>query len=157
MGGTAKFLYEKGVQTSFNQWGAGDAAGYLASDKVPADFVDPKNPGNSIAARNTVSPKWIDSASNEEKLQKIITQKWIATFPDGMEAWSEQRRTGYPFLFPVVVNESQGIFQNDDKVKRMTFPEGFEFNNQMTEAVSKLGGADTGNTRLWWDTGGPNF
>ena len=29
--------------------------------------------------------------------------------------------------------------------------------NQMAEAVSKLGGADTGNTRLWWDTGGPNF
>ena len=157
MGGTAQSLYEKGVQTSFAQWGAGDAADYLASDKVPADYVDPKNPENSIAAKNTVSPKWIESASNEEKLQKIIIQKWIATFPDGMEAWSEQRRTGYPAQFPVMVNESQGVFKNDDNVKRMTFPEGFEFNNQMSEAVSKLGGSDTGNTRLWWDTGGPNF
>lgn len=157
MGGTAQSLYEKGVQTSFAQWGAGEAADYLASDKVPADYVDPKNPENSIAAKNTVSPKWIESASNEEKLQKIIIQKWIATFPDGMEAWSEQRRTGYPVQFPVMVNESQGVFKNDDNVKRMTFPEGFEFNNQMSEAVSKLGGSDTGNTRLWWDTGGPNF
>lgn len=157
MGGSAQSLYEKGVQTSFGQWGAGDAAGYLASDKVPADYVDPKNPENSIAAKNTVSPKWIESASNEEKLQKIIIQKWIATYPDGMEAWSEQRRTGYPALFPVMVNESQGVFKNDDNVKRMTFPEGFEYNNQMAEAVQKLGGADNGNTRLWWDTGGPNF
>ena len=41
------------------------------------------------------------------------------------------------------------MFKNDDNVKRMTFPEGFEFNNQMSEAVSKLGGSDTGNTRLW--------
>lgn len=157
MGGTAKSLYEKGVQTSFAQWGVSDVDAYLASDKVPADYVDPKNPENSIAAKNTVSPKWIESASNEEKLQKIIIQKWIATYPDGMEAWSEQRRTGYPVQFPVMVNESQGVFKNDDIVKRMTFPEAFEYNNQMAEAVSKLGGADTGNTRLWWDTGGPNF
>ena len=157
MGGTAQALYERGVQTSFAQWGAGEAAAYLASDKVPADYVDPKNPANNITARNTVSPKWIESASNEEKLQKIIIQKWIATFPDGMEAWSEQRRTGYPVLFPVVVNESQGVFKNDDNVKRMTFPEAFEYNNQMAEAVQKLGGADNGNTRLWWDIDAPNF
>ena len=157
MGGTAQSLYEKGVQTSFAQWGVGDAAAYLASDKVPADYVDPKNPANNIAAKNTVSPKWIESASNEEKLQKIIIQKWIATFPDGMEAWSEQRRTGYPALFPVMVNESQGVFKNDDNVKRMTFPESFEYNNQMSEAVQKLGGADNGNTRLWWDKDVPNF
>ena len=157
MGGTAQALYERGVQTSFAQWGAGEAAAYLASDKVPADYVDPKNPANNITARNTVSPKWIESASNEEKLQKIIIQKWIATFPDGMEAWSEQRRTGYPVLFPVVVNESQGVFKNDDNVKRMTFPEAFEYNNQMAEAVQKLGGADNGNTRLWWDKDVPNF
>ena len=157
MGGTAQALYERGVQTSFAQWGAGEAAAYLASDKVPADYVDPKNPANNITARNTVSPKWIESASNEEKLQKIIIQKWIATFPDGMEAWSEQRRTGYPALFPVMVNESQGVFKNDDNVKRMTFPESFEYNNQMAEAVQKLGGADNGNTRLWWDKDVPNF
>ena len=74
-----------------------------------------------------------------------------------MEAWSEQRRTGYPIVFPVVVNESQGVFKNDDIVKRMTFPESFEWNNQMSEAVSKLGGADNGNTRLWWDKNVPNF
>lgn len=161
MGGTAQSLYEKGVQTSFAQWGAGDAAAYLQSDNLPAPYVDPKNPANDIPAGspylNKVSPKWDEAASNEVKLQKIIIQKWIATFPDGMEAWSEQRRTGYPILFPVMVNESQGVFKNDDNVKRMTFPEAFEYNNQMTEAVSKLGGPDTGNTRLWWDVDAPNF
>jgi hypothetical protein len=83
--------------------------------------------------------------------------EWIATYPDGMEAWSEQRRTGYPALFPVMVNESQGVFKNDDNVKRMSFPESFEYNNQMAEAVQKLGGADNGNTRLWWDKDAPNF
>ncbi|MCR5758733.1 MAG: SusD/RagB family nutrient-binding outer membrane lipoprotein [Bacteroidales bacterium] len=161
MGGSAKDLYEKGVQTSFDQWGAGDAGAYLQSDNMPAAYVDVKNPANSIPAdspyMNRVSPKWDESASNEIKLQKIITQKWIACYPEGMEAWSEQRRTGYPVLFPVMVNESQGVFKNDDNVKRMTFPESLEWTGQLSEATQKLGGPDSGNTRLWWDTGKGNF
>lgn len=161
MGGTARQLYEKGVQASFTQWGVGDASDYLASDKMPAAYVDVKNPANNVPAdspyMNKVSPKWDETASNEVKLQKIITQKWIACFPDGMEAWSEQRRTGYPVLFPVVVNESQGVFSNEDNVKRMTFPESLEWTGQLSEAVQKLGGTDNGNTRLWWDTGTANF
>lgn len=161
MGGTAQALYEKGVSTSFAQWGAGDAAEYLQGTQTQAAYVDVKNPANNIPADspylNKVSPKWDESASNEVKLQKIIIQKWIACYPDGMEAWSEQRRTGYPILFPVMVNESQGVFQNTDNVKRMTFPESLEWTGQLSEATSKLGGADNGNTRLWWDTGGSNF
>ena len=56
-----------------------------------------------------------------------------------------------------MVNESQGVFQNTDNVKRMTFPESLEWTGQLSEATSKLGGPDNGNTRLWWDTGGSNF
>ena len=43
---------------------------------------------------NTVPVKWNDGASNEEKLQRIITQKWLANFPLSTEAWAEYRRTG---------------------------------------------------------------
>lgn len=161
MGGTAQSLYEKGVATSFAQWGAGSADDYLKSNNMPAAYVDIYNPDNNIPAdspyMNKVSPKWDESASNEIKLQKIITQKWIACFPEGVEAWSEQRRTGYPVLFPVMVNESQGVFKNTDNVKRMTFPESLEWSGQIEEARSKLGGPDNGNTRLWWDTGKANF
>ena len=34
---------------------------------------------------------WNASDSQEAKLKKIITQKWIALYPDGFEAWSEFR------------------------------------------------------------------
>ena len=44
------------------------------------------------------------TSSNKVKLQKIITQKWIAGFPEGQEAWSEYRRTGYPKLFRITNN-----------------------------------------------------
>ena len=47
----------------------------------------------------TTTPDFDDAANQEEQLEKIITQKWIACWPEGMEAWTEQRRTGYPKLF----------------------------------------------------------
>jgi hypothetical protein len=33
-------------------------------------------------------------------LKQIATQRYIATFPDGIQGWSEYRRTGYPALTP---------------------------------------------------------
>ena len=50
--------------------------------------------------------KWDEGASNEEKLERIITQKWIEIFPLGNEAWAEYRRTGYPKLMPAKDNKS---------------------------------------------------
>ncbi len=40
--------------------------------------------------------------ARERNLERIITQKYIAIFPLGNEAWAEYRRTGYPRLLPVV-------------------------------------------------------
>jgi hypothetical protein len=40
---------------------------------------------------------------------KIITQKWIAGFPEGQEAWSDYRRTGYPKLLPVPKQQAEVI------------------------------------------------
>lgn len=34
-----------------------------------------------------------------------MIQKWIALFPNGQEAWTEWRRTGYPKLNPVMATE----------------------------------------------------
>ena len=67
--------------------------------------------------------KWDEGASNEEKLHKIINQKWLAMYPDGQEAWSEFRRTGYPKLFPVVNNMSSGdwTIPQGEFIKRLPF------------------------------------
>ena len=87
------------------------------------------------------------------KLEKIITQKWIAMYPNGQEAWSEFRRTGYPKVIPVVNNLSNGTIDTDIQVRRMTFPRSEYANNAaaVKEATSLLGGADNGGTKLWWD------
>jgi hypothetical protein len=38
------------------------------------------------------------NGSQEENLEKIITQKYIALFGNGIEQWNDYRRTGYPVL-----------------------------------------------------------
>ncbi|MGL1204142.1 SusD/RagB family nutrient-binding outer membrane lipoprotein, partial [Vibrio parahaemolyticus] len=57
---------------------------------------------------STITIKWDPAATKAQMLERIITQKWLAMYPDGQEAWSEVRRTRYPKLFPVVVNNSGG-------------------------------------------------
>ena len=158
--GDAKANYETGVTTSFAQHGISGVAAYLAdSTSTPADFVDALSATNNIAYASDVKIAYNDAGTNEEQLEQIITQKWISMFPDGQEAWSEFRRTGYPRIFPVVVNNSGGDIDTNIQVRRINFVEG-EINTNgenVTTAVSYLSGPDHGGTRLWWDTGGPNF
>lgn len=100
--------------------------------------------------------KWNPADDKEIKLEKIITQKWIALFPEGCEAWAEQRRTGYPRLFPVRFNHSRnGCIDTETMVRRLNFPGTLqtEDREQYLALVEALGGSDHGGTRLWWDTG----
>ncbi len=156
--GNAKNNYEKGVQTSFAQHGAGDAAAYLAnSTSKAAPYTDTKNAGNNVPAGNpylsTITIRWEEGDAFERKLERIITQKWIAMFPDGQEAWSEFRRTGYPKLFPVVVNNSGGKIPTATFIRRVNFSQTEYATNPkgVEKAVTLLGGPDNGGTRLWWD------
>ena len=156
---SVKEAYEKGIQLSFSQWGvdASELPGYLASTARPAAYVDPKNAANNVPLGDpilsTISPQWDDAASTSEKMERIITQKWIAVYPESAEAWAEQRRTGYPKLFPVKLNNSNGVIPDGQFIRRMTFPQSERESNQAgyLDAVKKLGGPDNIATRVWWD------
>lgn len=169
MGGTAQFFYEKGVRTAFSQpmgQSQGTASGveeYLANKtNKPADYVDPISSGNNVAARTDLTVAWSESDAMEKKLERIITQKWIALYPDGQEAWSEFRRTGYPKIFPIPAsnNKSGGLINTEQQIRRLPFPSGEYSNNaeNVADAVTLLAGeavgtskGDNGGTRLWWD------
>ncbi|MGO1245312.1 MAG: RagB/SusD family nutrient uptake outer membrane protein [Sphingobacterium sp.] len=159
-GGTAKSLYESGIQLSFSQWGAQGAESYFAnSSNTPAAYVDPNNSKNNAPKPSSITIKWNESASDEQKLERIITQKWLAVFPDGQEAWSEFRRTGYPKLFPVAQNNSGGLIDTEIQIRRIPFSQNeYNTNNgEVQKAISFLNGPDNGGTRLWWDVDKGNF
>ena len=150
MGGTVESLYNEGITLSFEQWGASGAADYIAnSTATPADYVDAADGyGQAHAKMTSITVKWDDNASAEEKLERLIVQKWIALFPDGQEAWNEIRRTGYPKVFP----SAQSTAYNLDVPNRLPFDYMEPVNNpdNYTKAVQLLGGADTYATKLWW-------
>ena len=148
--------YLNGIKASLHQHGIYQMDDYLNSERTAADFTDTYDAENNIPARCRVSPKWNPADDKEVKLEKIITQKWIAMFPEGCEAWAEQRRTGYPRLFPVRFNHSRnGCIDTETMIRRLNFPGTLqtEDKEQYSALVEALNGPDHGGTRLWWDTG----
>ena len=177
-GGTAQQWYEDGIRTSIKNEVAYKGEGkeplagistvsdeeintYINGTTLQEDFVDPVDSQNSIKAQNDVCVKWDESASNEQKLQRIIIQKWIANFPISCEGWAEYRRTGYPKFFPNRVNLSNGTIDTDEQIRRLIYSDneintnnaelqkGIELLNQENSS-SKFTG-DIGGTRVWWD------
>lgn len=158
--GAAQDNYENGTTLSLTQHGAsaGAVAAYLADNaSTAAPFVDAVNTDNNVPAGDpnlsTITIAWDAAAPFEGNLERIITQKWIAMYPDGQEAWSEFRRTGYPKIFPVVINNSGGKIDTDAQVKRIDFPTAEATTNPdgLASGITSLGGDDDGGTSLWWD------
>lgn len=150
--------YTTGVQQSFGEWGkSANVGAYLAdTTSTEAPYVDPKNAANNIPVGDpqlsTITIAWNNSDTNERKLERIITQKWLSLYPNGPEAWAEQRRTGYPVLFKIRKNDSGGAISTEAMIRRIPFTIDTKtslYNYQ--QAVQTLNGPDTGGTRLWWD------
>ena len=163
---SAQEHYESGVKESFAEWGAGGVDAYLQQDdsKLPWDYNDPKADGevNDFVSRIEVGVQWNDADDKEVKLEKIMTQKWLAALHNTIEIWVDHRRTGYPKLPYNYKNDSNadwGVIPPNDFLRRMPFVNGERNNNPngVADATQKLGGPDEIGTRLWWDTGGPNF
>ncbi|MGY6559063.1 MAG: SusD/RagB family nutrient-binding outer membrane lipoprotein [Nitritalea sp.] len=83
-------------------------------------------------------------------METLMTQKWISLFGQGVEAWSEMRRTGLPKLpspHPQATFVNEGILPT-----RIEYPVSeYSLNrSNLDGGISKLGGPDTMRTPLWW-------
>ncbi|MDE6870884.1 MAG: SusD/RagB family nutrient-binding outer membrane lipoprotein [Bacteroidales bacterium] len=151
MGDSAKDLYEEGVSVSMSERGV-SIGSYLSSTATPADYTDTYNSSNNIAAVTTVCPAYDETAGDEVNLERILVQKWIASFPNGWERWADFRRTGYPRQFPVVKNSNSDGVTSARGMRRLPYPSN-EYNTNaanVADAVNMLGGADNAATDLWW-------
>ena len=157
-------FYKQGIRLSMSQWGVGSAGtgtggspvdAYINDDtRIPASYTsDPVANFPNYSRKSNVTVAWSDAASEEVKLEKIITQKWIANYPMGIEAWTEYRRTGYPELAPVIDNLSNGVITDDARgLRRLRY----SFNEKTLNkanyeaALSLLGGVDNESVDLFW-------
>ena len=158
MGGTAKDFYEEGIRLSFEENGiTSGVENYLASTGKVEAYKDPLKGQSgqtydySGAINTNVTVAWA-GGDFEKSLEQIITQKWIANFPNGMESWTEYRRTGYPELYPCIDNLSDCGVSSQRGMRRLSFPYTEAQNNKANYdlGVSELGGADNEATELKW-------
>ena len=155
MGGSAQEFYERGIRLSMEQYGvdATTIEAYIVDDThTPEGHAnDPRGSKYNYNRLTKVKVKW-NADNSQQNLERIITQKWIANFPLGIEAWSEYRRTGFPKLMPVVVNNSGGTVSNERGARRLAYPQEERINNSENypHALQLLGGTDNMGTDVWW-------
>ena len=171
MGGTAQEFYERGIRNAdlvepwvadfFDEQYKNYVEEYMAqTEAVPYTNVDPIGDGEPWESVTKIGVKWNENDTKETKLEKIITQKYLALFPLSTEAWAELRRTGYPKLFPVLnTDDGDGSIAQGEMIRRIPWvpTDPSTMNAVNNSAVPALGGPDEQATRLWWDIDAPNF
>ena len=183
MGGTAQSFYEQGIRTAYLEDRnfpikkyvnyVDDYLNVVAPKGIA--YVDPQGLTPDMPSVTKIGVKWNEGDSKETKLEKIITQKYIASFPYSYESWVDLRRTGYPKLFPVLNTEhSDGTIKpGDPKVQTadniMRRIPWVSDDPQTKEDIKATGipalsedtnnkpATDTQMQRLWWDVDAPNF
>lgn len=121
LSGDAAAAYDAAVTASMEYWGFNDDAGAITA---------------YLAANSYDAANWDES---------IGTQKWLAFYMNGPQAWAEWRRLGYPEL-----EITEAALLTEIPV-RLPYPI-----SEQTRNGTSLGAVDGGNpndlsTRLWWD------
>ena len=155
---STRSYYEAGITLSMTQCGVAPATitTYLANSTLfPDSHNNDWRAGNNYTRTSTVKIAWNDSATDATKLEQIITQKWIANFPLGLEAWADYRRTGFPELAPSVDDLSGGVVSPNRGARRLQYPYTEKNLNaaNYTKAVNDFFGGEANDTQasdLFW-------
>ncbi|MBK5719963.1 SusD/RagB family nutrient-binding outer membrane lipoprotein [Dysgonomonas sp. Marseille-P4677] len=162
-GKSAKEWYEEGVKQSFLKWGLVDENGALDTNLVNAylESTDKNSWGTSAKYDDVVG------AGNTE-LEKIITQKYIASYPDmSLQIWNDKRRLNLPALdIPQYRNEGYGtypgggdIYNPLNYIQRTVYPQNEKLINESkyNAGVAQLEGGDKTSAPLWWASKKSNY
>lgn len=131
---SAEQHYEDGVRAAMNMLGRYDDGG---ATEIAESAID------QYLADNPYDPS--------QALEQINTQYWAATFLNGLEAWSNWRRSGYPTLEPPDESGDTG----GQIIRRLAYPEDEEDLNpeNYNEARSRqeISQGTRLTARMWWD------
>jgi hypothetical protein len=134
--GTAEEYYQNGIQASFD---------YYESRYRLINLPQ-------IAERLIIDDSYFQqekvayTGSQQEKLSKIGTQKWLSLFFSGLENWYDWRRTGYPEIVP-----GPAAFETEVP-RRFIYPSSVQaLNEENYNAAISRQGPDEILTRVWWD------
>lgn len=144
VGGTAESFYNEGVRAALELY------------EVPETEIEVYLKGPA---------QFNSEGTNEEKLEQIILQKYLANYLNGFESWAEWRRTGYPALDPIQTDEGDTGSKTAVPRRYLYIQDEKVLNGENVSAArlnqipfSKNGEYDL-LTPVWWDQnhGQPNF
>lgn len=92
-------------------------------------------------------------SSTEDALKLINNQYWAATFLNGLEAWANWRRSGYPDFAPADEEGATG----GQPIRRFAYPRDEQnVNSSNYQEARNRQNIQQGNeltARVWWDCG----
>jgi hypothetical protein len=154
-GGTAKSHYENGIRNSMLQWGITDNAvinAYISSTNTPIA------PGDFLNSPPLTDVPVLWGATPDVQKEQITLQKWLALYPEGVEAWADIRRSGALKLYPVANSDNPDLPSTPANpatnwIRRIPFINDEKISNgvEVGRAQTLLQGADNITTPLWWD------
>jgi len=177
--------YNKGIQENFAYWKVDHFyADYINSEDynrvgTSVRYAHTTEPGNGIEMDfkdgKTMTPGKVTlqypsntiykgGSVKNDKLTKIITQKYISNMPWlPLEAWNDHRRLGLPFLenpaienlLPNLPALNEGNYKKNQinfYTQRLSYPSSFKSSDPSgyQQAVQLLDGNDNLFTPLWW-------
>jgi hypothetical protein len=150
--GTAEQWYNNGIDASMRQFGITDGAAIAAYQNNTTNL--PTTPAGCARPVTTVPIKW--SATTSISREQIGTQKWIATYPDGFEAWAEFRRTGFPKMYPPVNYEGTTDVPAGQFVQRTPYTAYLRSVNsaEVSRAETRMAVTGAGQKTKLWFAGG---
>jgi hypothetical protein len=92
-----------------------------------------------------VNTSYTDAANNDDKLNVIMTEYYLAAFGNSIEAYNGYRRTGYPSTLQIPIDDDTP-----------TFPRSFPYARTAVERNSSLNQKSIA-TKVFWDTNPDNF
>jgi hypothetical protein len=129
-GGDAQALYQTGIQNAMRLWGV----------DVTPEFQ--------------LSAMWTLDGTQEENLEKISIQRWLACYTDGFEGWAIARKSGYPsnLTNDLTDPEIYGLGDIDGRYpERLRYGSGVQTTDpENYNIVIGRQGPDRQDTKLWW-------
>ncbi len=168
LSGDDKALFEDGIRSSFETYLTEEGVEEVLRDSFPGQpisastiFVNTVDyatyryingdtlsgylENDTVGITNLGPSYWAQypsSGTTSDKVRHIVTQKWFSMCGNqGFEAWTEQRRTGYPDFLIISVNSLIGT----------KLPARFVYPTQEINLNASFPGLKTVDTKVWWD------
>jgi len=125
--GNAGMYYDDAIQASMAQWGVTDQGAITAYLTQPAVAY---------------------TTNDTTGLDRIATQKWIALYSDGTQAWADWRRT----CIPATIHAGPAAIVSFVPRRWEYSQTEYSVNDTQLKAAIDAQGPDNFATHMWWDS-----